>query len=750
LIQALADGRRNLILEGKIDVDDDKDNVPVITWKYDPKGEQASLLQVEGMVNVTFKDLGFKVEAQVKSAKAPDMPAPDFKIPRQPLAAVAVRGAAVVRFVRCVFEQTDMPAPPYIEERHLGVPFASVLIQSMPNKTDRPQVNFEQCFFKGGQVAVGVQSPADISVTQSAFRPHGAMFHLYGDGESKITIKHCSAFVVTGPVVRLDGNATCKLKIDYSVFSNPEGTVSERDPIHLVHQTDSKEPAITFQKWTRNCYHNLNGLWSWKTENGSYTINTLDEFRAEIAKAGPGSDTQSTELPDSVEIWHYTDPHKLKRSYRAFKLRDDVAKVRMLEGRKTQLGVEKNDLLEVALGPFVEPRTAALNLNENERVVDPTTDGSTPRVYETVAQALNVAKPGDVILLKHGKNKRELDVEAMMNLKRAGLDVTLRPYDDNYHPILTLADTHLPVAHFFGLLDGKMTFENLEIVVVPDQKRFKAQTVVQLDGNARCAFRNCVITLKQDFVNNPESVPLSIVTLPEIDDAMAMMGTKSSRTMAEVIFEHCFIRGDGVAVANLGGRPLDLRLDNTLAGLNGSLLATKGGAKDAASEPHLKLNLIKSSIFTTKSMLVFETGKNSKGWPPIRAEPVTGCLFVALEDKPLVTTAYPDMSSATLHTSFDWKVAGPGNAYSGFERMLEGTSNDFRLDQAAWSDAFYREAKPLFTRAAFKVAPAGRPLWLAVPEDFKPKDQTQIDMLQPFGAVLDESSLFLERKEKTE
>jgi hypothetical protein len=744
LFQALADGKRTLILEGKVekvDEEEEKPELPVITWKYDPKRDHTSLVQLEGAVDATFNNLAFRVEAP-KSVKSPETVMVDFKVPKQPLAIVAVRSSGSIRFVRCSFEQIDMPLPGYINVRHQGTPLASVLVQSLPGKSDRPQVQFEQCVFKSGQVAVGVQSAANIVATQSAFRPHGAMFHLHGDGESKISLKNCSAFVVSGPVFRVDDNASCRLKIDYSVFSCPESTVSDRDPIHLIHQTDGKEPRVTFQKWTRNCYHNLNGLWSWPTENGSHIIASLDEFRAEIAKAGGGSDSQSTALPESVEIWRYAQPHT-KKHVRAFKLLENVPEVRTTDARKSQIGVEKNDLLEVALAAFKEEpsRVAGLNLAENERVVDPTTDNTNSRVHESVAQALYASRPGDVILLKHGKNKRELLVE-MMTLKKAGLDVTLRPFDESYQPILSLADTLEPVAHFFRLQDGKMTFENLEIVLVPDQKKFKAQTLAQMDGNARCAFRNCVITLKQDYDKNPDTVPLNIVSLSEIDEAAAMMDMKSSRAAAEVVFDHCFIRGEGVAVANPGGRALDLRLDNTLAGLSGSLLATKGAAKDPPPETFVKINLTKSSVFTTKPMLVFEA-RNSRGLPPVRVEQATACLFVALEDKPFITTGYPEMATM-LRSHFDWKSAAPGNAYSGFDRMLDDTSSDFRLDQTGWSDAFYKGLTPLFTRAAFKLMPA-RPLWFAVPDDFKPKDQ--VEMLQPFGAVLDESTLApVERK----
>ncbi|MCI0683977.1 MAG: serine/threonine protein kinase [Gemmataceae bacterium] len=739
VFQALAEGKRTLILEGKVP-EHDKTDLPVISWKYDPKSDHANLLQLEGAVDATFNNLAFKVEAPPKLSKSPELPTVDFKMPKHPTAAVVVRSSGSIRFVRCTFEQ-DMPLPGYINVRHLGTPFASVLVQSLPGRTDRPQVNFERCIFKSGQAAIGVQCPADITASQSAFLPHGAVFHLHGDGESRITVKNCSAYVVFGPVIRLDDNASCRLRIDYSVFSCPESTVSDRDPIHLIHQTDGKEPRVAFQKWARNCYHNLNGLWSWPTEEGMHIINTPEEFRTEIAKGGGGgSDNESVVVSESIEIWEHPGAHKRKLDHmRTFRLKDNVPEVRMTDARRIQLGVEKNDLLDVALKPFKdEPRVVGLNLNDYERVVDPAADGSNPRVHRTVAQALNLAESGEVILLKHGKNKRELSVD-VTSLKRPGVDVTLRPFDDSYHPILTLADTTDPVAHFFRLHDGKMTFENLEIVLEPDQEKFKAQTLAQLDGNARCEFRNCVITLKQDYEKNPETVPLSVITLSEIDDAMAMMGPKSSRAAAEVVFNHCFIRGEGVAVANPGGRPIDLRLDNTLAGLTGSFLTAKGGMKDAAADPGVKLNLIKSSIFTTRPMFVFETGRNAKGLPPLRVEQAAGCLLVALEDQPLITAAYPDMT-LMWRAYVDWRGGGAGNAYVGFDRLLQDIAGDFRLDQTSWQNAFYRDGvMPLFTRATFKLARTARPLWLAVPDDFKTKDQ--LDMLQPFGAALDETAL---------
>jgi len=49
-----------------------------------------------------------------------------------------------------------------------------------------------------------------------------------------------------------------------------------------------------------------------------------------------------------------------------------------------------------------------------------------------------------------------------------------------------------------------MTFEQLEIVLEPDEPRLKSQSLAVLDGNASCTFRNCVITLKQNARGEPQ------------------------------------------------------------------------------------------------------------------------------------------------------------------------------------------------------------------------------------------------------
>jgi hypothetical protein len=244
--------------------------------------------------------------------------------------------------------------------------------------------------------------------------------------------------------------------------------------------------------------------------------------------------------------------------------------------------------------------------------------------------------------------------------------------------------------------------------------------------------------MKPNAEKNPgRQVPLSVVTLNEIDEAM-MMGTKSPRSAAEVIFENCFIRGEGDVVVNPAGRPLDLKLDNVLAGLTGSLVNLQAGTKEAMPDKPVRLSLLRSSLFTSEPLIVARQGKNRypKGLPKVFVERINNCLFTGLEDKPFILTEYADLSDGTLRNHLDWK--GANNAYVGFERMLEDNVSMFRLNRRTWEEAFYSNAAPLkFVGASFPMLQASRQLWLIAPDDFKAKTESSQQELQPFGATLE-------------
>jgi hypothetical protein len=548
-------------------------------------------------------------------------------------------------------------------------------------------------------------------------------------------VARCSGFVLNGPAFRIDDEPSCSLKVRLSIFSRPDTYVSNRDVQSLIHFTTATQPKLKYEG-ANNCYHNLGALLSWKSQTGADRIvSTLDEFERETASRG-GADSNSVELTDPTQtIWDSANPHEHTYGGLAFRVRSDVAAVRALPDLSEVLGVQRCAWGALPkLPPYRnDPLVARLNLASHEKLVDPTTKGNGHNVFATVHQALGAAKPGDVILLKHAPSSREIQVVATALDNKPNVDVTLKPYPD-HEPVLLLDEAVDANASFFRLYDGRITFEQLEIVLDPDQN-FQSHGLVHMTGNGAAIFRNCVLTLRQNAKVNPSrSVPLTIVNLGEADEAMKMMGTRPSRLAAEVRFHGCFIRGEGEVIGNRTGRPLMVQADKTLVGLTGSFLNVQGGAKETAPDSAIALDLSRSSFFLTDALIAARMGKHAKGLPPIRVDSVSNCLFVPLDSQPLIDLQLPDLSDATLPGVFDWR--GSGNAYRSYESVLDDGQFIYQLSQSRWKETFYKDTEAHFTSATFHLATPPRQLWLTTPEAYKPRAEYQAEMAS-YGAALD-------------
>ena len=69
-------------------------------------------------------------------------------------------------------------------------------------------------------------------------------------------------------------------------------------------------------------------------------------------------------------------------------------------------------------------------------------------VYRRLRSAIEDAKRGDTILLKHGQD-RLIKID-MIRLEKSDIDLTIKPYE-GYHPILTLGQSSDPEAGMFRL-----------------------------------------------------------------------------------------------------------------------------------------------------------------------------------------------------------------------------------------------------------------------------------------------------------
>jgi hypothetical protein len=697
-----------------------------IRYKYVPNLDSADFIAGLTLAggSVTFQNILFEIDAG--------------ETPEQTVAALGIKGAAKVKFQNCTFVQKEVPQRKFIPQLKTLVPVACVAIDNPGGDVkERPWVAFEQCFFKGGQAAVSINGPAEVAPTDCAFMRYGALFHLRGDVPDHgiaLKVKRCDALVIGGPAFRLDDNATCDLKVEYSIFSRPDKAPAEKsDEQDLIRQTSATEALVKFEG-KRNCYHNLNALWV----RGVTLCTELDEFRALALEAG-GKDDGSVALTRDTPIWVAPLPWN-EDSPGAFQPLANVREIRRADGKA--LGFEKclNFTMVLEALPVKETKTAEIKLRPNDKVVDPDALDSGPTVFKTLFQAAALAKPGDRILIKHGKSRTVPVAPITLNG-----ELILENYP-GHAPVLQMDATQDPDAAFFKMTDGNLVIEHLEFLLrEPEQANFKAQAVVSMGGAASCTFRDCVFSLRpSETIMHAKRAPLSLITLADPEEAMKMPASAATRAGAEIHLLNCFIRGEGEVVTVRGNRPLDLDVNNTMIALAGSLLGIHAGAKEPASEAEAKIRLNHVSAFLTEPLLAFYAGKNPKGFIPAHVDSAQNSLFVSLAEKPLVLIEANEFADGSLRDYLDWK--GQHNAYGNYEKMLQTIRPDdegqpfLNMNANRWT-GFFREADSRYLAAPISFgALAIKSLWTALPDQFAPPAELGEDLMA-FGANLNIDTL---------
>jgi serine/threonine protein kinase len=692
-----------------------------IICEYVPNGEDwlRTGLRIDGR-NAIFKNLRFEVRLKANVT------------PTIQVAGIVVGATSQVTFDKCTFAQ-ESPEEPliplYANAVTSKVPAASVLVEN-PDASAQvmPSVIFNECYFEKGQDAISVDGAAKVWFTNCAWGPHNAIVHLHGKSklESQINVQHGSAFAVNGPVFRLDDQAACRLDVKQSIFSRPEA-LPIRDEPDFIRQTSSSRPLVRLTS-KRNYFHNLNSYWAWPGES----IRDVPAFQAlvvkEGGKIGQGKE-QSTFPPEAVNPWEYSNPLEQKDPVLMFQVKARLPEIRA-DRHGAVLGVQK-----CAWGPMPHlreldepPAVAKSTLKNFEKVVDPATNGLDPQVFKTLDLALAHADPGDVILLKHSQME---DVKPF-RLEKAKPDITIKPYPD-YRPVLTLAETSDRRAFMFYLQDGKLSLENLEILLRPAQFGFDFQTVATIVGNGQCSFKQCLFTLKE-----VDRVPLRVVTVEDPASAMKM-GEKSLRSAPDIRFQDCFVRGEGDLVKVSVSRAFDLSVKNSSLALSGSLLSVQGAGKDPAADVAGNVHLENVSAFLGQSLINLQGARTGRGLAMTRVE-AQGCLFVSLSGKALVYLDRLDVDDLHLTDYFAWVGSGH-NAYSGFDRYLDQQrplemipSQPIRKDEKTWK-MYANEEESKHLQAKFALpASTDRPLSEATLDDFKALPDARV--VQGFGSNL--------------
>jgi serine/threonine protein kinase len=659
---------------------------------------------------LVFKNLQFSIDA--------------LDTPRTLVAGIVVKGGHVT-FDSCSFRQ-QTPTEDWMARPDL-VPIASVAAwdPGLDNVDRRPPLTFRKCYFAGGQAAVSIRGKARVEQSNCALGPHATMFHIWGqdkerNDEAELLLANVSAHVIDGPVFRVDDDVSCRLDVQYSLFSCPENAALH-DHADLIRQTSATIRGLRYDG-KHNVYHNLTAFWVRPGTKDQMDEATWEVFKARVAQNG-GGDATSIVLRE--DPWRNVDGNE--RS--AFRIKDTIAELRRPDQKSRPIGVEVCAWGPVYSGPLASleprPQPAVVQLPPSgERWVDPTGKQDHKRIHKKLEAALSEAEFGDVILIKH---TGPLPIEPCKLTDKRGIKI--KPWGD-FQPILVLGKSADKDAALFHLHKSQLEFEQLEVVLHAEENR-RSLSVVNLGDQSSCQFKQCVLTL--DGAINP-GADLDVVTI--LDPREMMMTTPDPSQKPEVHIISCLVRGKGDLVSVRASRAFDLDVDKSLVCLSGSLLTCKASTGDAMPlDARASIRLSRSTTYLTEPLLVeFSTSKSGRGLAAIAVDS-SGCLFVSAAGKPLVRLDGPE-GEMPMKKLLAW--TGSMNAYAGFDKIFDAPGGDGAMATALYADDWKRFTESgndtRFLGTLF-VPEAGseRIFSKVLPQDFRLKSEVSV-----YGAVIDQ------------
>jgi hypothetical protein len=420
----------------------------------------------------------------------------------------------------------------------------------------------------------------------------------------------------------------------------------------------------------------------------------------------------------------------------AFRLNTGLPELRQREHPTQLIGVEHcawGKSYSERLTPLEPKNPSEQVTRREERIVDPSLVAPKENAYRTLRQALEDTRPGEVILIKH---QGVLPVEPV-RLEKADVDVTIRPHP-GYHPILSVGQTTEQDVAMFRIYDGQLRLESLEFQLTPGSSPFKAQTVLAVMGDGQGSFKECLVTL-----DGGKEVPLALVTLVDPAGIMKMEPQTGAQQDPRVAIESCFARGTGNLVAVRASRPFELRIEKSLAALDGSLLVIDGTPKELAPRGRAQVTLDHVTTYLTDYLLWLrasqEEGKSMKGLVPTQFKSATNCLFISAGSKSLVHLEGVD-TDEQMKRLFSWEESRH-NVYSNFTPslldQLPSGGNEVAMPPLPYGktqwEGFTQEQDARFERLRSSALPASDAvLSKVVAADLKTKPE-----LQGYGADLD-------------
>ncbi len=662
-------------------------------------------------------------------------------------AGVVVRAKQSATFTECEFLQGNWSKSPE------AGPFNSVAVAS---RGAPPEVRFDRCCFlggrgvkrpnspgmggdgwltevrEGGQTAVAIQGAATVSASDCAFGPHVSLFH-FESQNTRLSVRRCTA--LTGDewaLAHLGAGASTTIDADLCLFGRvtvpalpSEGGMTmmgERKPaVCLVRYDTATRPSDSSYRGTSNRYLNIDAVWLPASGDAG---SAATAFADQLLKGG----TDEKVLLAAAHPLKSDDPLLLLQGPLS---REDLLKAFQLNFNGVPTLVATSNQATVGVGmeksPWGDPEWTKddLPVPGGKKVVDPTRSDTARGIYPSLEAALAGAKSGDVIQIR---TNDKLAV-SQTQLIKAGVSVTIKP-DGDSHPILVLDEApDGPQAALFRVQGGQLNLESLEFRLRPNPKGsgFDSQAVVLLGGDGTVAFKDCVVTLD----GRDATLPLAVVMLPDYKEAMVQPG---STGMPKIVFDTCFVRGDGDLVSARASRPFEMDVKESLIAVKGSLLTVDAGSKESSaavwkeSKESVRLDRVTAYLGGHLARL---KAINMTSLMPVHFTPVKSLLVSAGDRKALLhVEAGPTKDPEAARGLLPWK--GDGNNYANFSTMLdqqpgenegpfpattekwkasdnESKSDDVKFPERLWPDPSSEVALAEVTPSAFdlKSGPKG-------------------------------------------
>ncbi|GIW79049.1 MAG: hypothetical protein KatS3mg105_0856 [Gemmatales bacterium] len=595
---------------------------------------------------VTLRNLRFEIDATFA--------------PKIVMNAVKLQKYGQLVIENCEFVQFR---PPAAADSRLG----SVFIDGGKTTDVRPVATIRQCYFSRGdmvskeppgflraQEAITLANEASLHLENCAFAPHETIVSILSGAKANVTLANCSSFILAGNVLNVDEGASASIVVSRSIFSRP-GRANLLRTAPAVFLVRPPKSSVRYQG-TGNRFHNLTAL-----QDGVEFIDDLQSFTAQ------NNFTSSQSLRLAHDPWFDHEPLRRlaeNQPMLAFQLKTNDADLRFKEaGSERLVGIQYCSwgLCYGPLRPIDEFNLPAAN----QKIVDPDKEVGNGN-YKLLAQALLEARPNDEILIK---KSGPISFDPIY-LARSAPKVTIRPFDENYHPILVLKPTVDPEAAMFRIIDSTITLSNLEFVLTADPENLSHRSLVQIVGRGACIFDRCVITIRDDNAEENTSRP-AVVTISELRSEFD--------SMPQITMRHCFVRGNGELVSVRQSRPFRLSFQDSLAALGGALVGMDGHPKnEPALDPPVTINLTRSTFYLGGHLLFLRTNKSLRDLTPVQIK-ARFCLFAASKQNALIhllgdmNEREPAAATKSLKARLVWVVddLGNGNAYNNVKLYLD-------------------------------------------------------------------------------